>query len=256
MGNYDSAMFYLKSFDTLKRSSSTAFGISNLGSLFIDLKEYDKAISLIKESSTTIEKINIFQNGYNYTALAKAYLGKKNYPEALKAAKKAQSLLKIEVHKIRMMENYEVLSQIFYHLKKSDSAYYYLKQYTGLKDSLLTRQFFWRLNNYKKTAEDERKTTQINLLNKDNQLKNQKLKQGAFVKKSLVVGLVILMLLGVFILRTLCIKRKMERLRFEKFQPRQRQSFRIAIPVRRTSQSRDRVRARQCTREPGSADRP
>lgn len=223
MKNYDSAMYYLKPFDTVKRIISNAFGISNLGSLFIDLKKYDKGISLIKESMGISEKTSNSQGGYNYTALAKAYLGKKNYQEALSSARKAQSLLKIEVHKIRMMENYDVLSQVFSSLGKNDSAYYYLRQYTSLKDSLLSRQFYWRLNNYKKTSEDERKTSQINLLNKDNQLKEQKLKQQAYVKKSLIAGLIILFLLSVFVFRTLVLRRKNEKFKSEKIHSELRQ---------------------------------
>ena len=223
MKNYDSAMYYLKPFDTVRRSLSTVFGISNLGNLFIDLKEYDKAISLIKESEKIAEKAGNSQGGHNYTALAKAYLGKKNYQEALKSARKAQSLLKIGVHKIRMMDNYDVLSEIFSSLDKNDSAYYYLRQYTSLKDSLLTRQFYWRLSNYKKTAEDEKKTSQINLLNKDNQLKEQKLKQQAFVRNNLIGGLIVLFLLSVFVFRTLILKRRNEKLKSENVQAELRQ---------------------------------
>lgn len=218
MKNYDSANYYLKPFATARRSNSTALGITNLAKLLINLKDYDKAIPLIMESIEEVKKTNNSQNGFNYTALANAYLGKKNYQAALKSAREAQSLLKIEVHKIRMMENYEVLSEVFHSLGENDSAYYYIKQYTALKDSLLTRQFYWRLNNYKKTAEDERKISQINLLNKDNQLKEQKLKQQAYVKNSLTAGLIILFLLSVFIFRTLNLKRKNEKLRSENIQ--------------------------------------
>ena len=80
----------------------------------------------------------------------------------------------------------------------------------------MTRQFYIRLNDYKKQAEEERKTSQINLLNKDNQLKEQKLKQEATLKKGLIVGLILLFLLGVFVFRTLLLKRKNERLRLVK----------------------------------------
>jgi sensor histidine kinase YesM len=95
-------------------------------------------------------------------------------------------------------------------LGKNDSAYFYLKQHTIIKDSFLNRQFFIRLNDYKKQAEEERKTSQINLLNKDNQLKQQKLKQEATLRNSLIVGLVLLLLLGLFIYRNLTLKRKNE----------------------------------------------
>jgi hypothetical protein len=73
------------------------------------------------------------------------------------------------------MDGYQVLSDIYNKLGKNDSAYYYLKQYTTLKDSVLNRQFFIRLNDYKKEAEELRKTSQLNLMNKDNQLKEQSL---------------------------------------------------------------------------------
>ena len=70
----------------------------------------------------------------------------------------------------------------------------------------------WRLNNqlnnYKRQAEEERKTSQINLLNKDNQLKEQKLKQDATVRNSLIAGLILLLLLGMLVFRNLNLKRK------------------------------------------------
>jgi sensor histidine kinase YesM len=118
--------------------------------------------------------------------------------------------------KVLMIDNYKLLSEIFHNLGKNDSAYYYLHQYTMLKDSLLTRQFLWKLNSYKKEAEEERKTSQINLLNKVNQLKEEKLVQQAFVKKGLIIVILLLFLLGAFVFRNLLLKRKNERLRMAK----------------------------------------
>ena len=216
MRNYDSAMYYLRPFDTVRRITSKSFGITNLANLYIDLKEYDKAIPLIKSSIGIVNKTNNSQNGHNYTALAKAFIGNKNYQEALKAARKGQILLNIEVHKIRLMENYEVLSQIFHSLKRNDSAYYYVRQYASLKDSILNRQFYWRLSNYKKTAEDEKRTSQINLLNKDIELKSEKLKQEAFVKNTLIAGLAFVLLMAIFLIRVLSLRRKNEKLKLQR----------------------------------------
>jgi len=39
----------------------------------------------------------------------------------------------------RIAENYKLLSQIFHQLGKNDSAYFYLNQYTLLRDSLLIK---------------------------------------------------------------------------------------------------------------------
>ena len=73
-----------------------------------------------------------------------------------------------------MMTGYELLSRIHHHLGNGDSAYYYLDKYIILKDSIQNKQFIFRINNYKKAVGEERKTSQINLLNKDNKLKEQK----------------------------------------------------------------------------------
>src|SRR6476620_1790117 len=133
------------------------------------------------------------------TLEANAYLGKKEYKPALKYATTRLPILKAAKRKMLIIQNYELLSKIFHSLGQNDSAYYYLSQYTVLKDSLLDRQLYFRLNSYKKQAEEERKTSQLNLLNKDNQLKEQKLKQQAFVKNSLIIGLALVLLLGIFV---------------------------------------------------------
>ena len=48
------------------------------------------------------------------------------------------------------------------------------------------------------------------MLNKDNQLAKQKLKQEATLKKGLIAGFILLFLLGIFILRNLSLKRRSE----------------------------------------------
>jgi hypothetical protein len=213
-GDYDSARHYLSSFGS---GELHVGGKMSLGKLYLDSKDYDNALPLILESIDAIKKGKDPGNiGWSYMYAAKAYLGKKDYNTALKYATEALALQKSVKRKMTITDNYNLLSQIFNKLGKYDSAYYYLNEYTALKDSLLTRQFLWKLTNYKKEAEEERKTGQINLLNKDNQLKEQKLKQQAFVKNGLIIGIFLLFLLGVFIFRGLLIKRRNEKLHLQK----------------------------------------
>src|SRR4029078_3439936 len=51
---------------------------------------------------------------------------------------------------------------------------------------------------------------------KDNQLKEQRLKQQAALRNSLIVGIILLFLLGIFIFRNLLLKRKNDKLRMQK----------------------------------------
>jgi hypothetical protein len=91
----------------------------------------------------------------------------------LRFARQTKDYLKAMDGRVMMITNYKLLSDIFSKLNINDSAYYYLNLHTALKDSLLNRQFFWRLNSFKKEAEESKKTSQINLLQKDNLIKEQ-----------------------------------------------------------------------------------
>ena len=113
------------------------------------------------------------------------------------------------------MQGDKVLSEIYFHLGRTDSAYLYLNNYIQLKDSILNRQFLFRINNYKKAAEDAKKESRIGFLNRDNQIKEQQLKQQTLFRNFLFVGLIAVILIGVFVYRTLVLKRKNEKLQLK-----------------------------------------
>jgi hypothetical protein len=111
------------------------------------------------------------------------------------------------------------LSKSFYGIHKMDSAYIYLEKFINYKDQVNNITTISRLNmqldNYKKAIENEKKTSTLNLLNKDNQLKKAKLKQETLAKNSLAFGIIVLLLLGFLVIRMLVLKRRNERLQFE-----------------------------------------
>lgn len=186
-----------------------------LARYYVVTKEYNQALKLLTEVIDLTKKRKTpgsgIYLGHALREMAKINLEKKKYKEALKDAKNAFRLLQSTQGNI--MENSELLAAIYHRLSKNDSAYAYLKKYITIKDSILNRQFFLKLNNYKKQAEDEIKTSQINLLNKDNQLKESQLKQASVIKNALAIGFILLFLTGAFVFRNLRLKRKNEKLR-------------------------------------------
>lgn len=211
LGNYDSAMFYLKSFQNADNNPNN-FGKESLGYLYLDAKEYSKAQGLIFPYYQYL-KSNLrfpFPIVKALNILGNVSLGEKKYEQALQYAKEAQTYLKTMGNKVLMINNYKLLSDIYEKMNKPDSAFANLKQYTRLKDSIVNRQFYFKLNSLKNESEEQKKTSQINLLNKDNQLKAQMLKQEASVKKGLIAGLILLFLFGIYVFRTLNLKRKNE----------------------------------------------
>jgi len=176
LGNYDSAMYYLKGFQGTDNNANN-FGKISLGYLYLDMKEYSKAQALILPFYQQLKTINRITNPIVNTLniLGNASLGEKKYEQSLKYATEAQSYLKQMGVRTLMIDNYKLLSEIYDKMNRLDSAYTYFKLHTRLKDSLINRQFFFKLNSLKSESEEQKKTSLIQLLQKDNQLKQQSL---------------------------------------------------------------------------------
>jgi hypothetical protein len=184
LGKYDSSMHYLKGFQNSDNSPNN-FGKISLGYLYLDTKEYSTAQSLILPFYQNLKTINRISNPIvnALNILGNASLAEKKYEQALKYANEAQGYLKQMEVRVLMIDNFKLLSDIFNKMNKHDSAYSYLKQYTRLKDSLINRQFYFKLNSLKSESEEQKKTSMIQLLQKDNLLKQQQLQQQILIQQ-------------------------------------------------------------------------
>ena len=223
MKQYDSALLYWHQWEKTSKSSALghqAYGNTVLGQIYLGTNRYDEAIKILEECIATHKK---WQSEGGRTVpsvfivpsilISKVYVKKKNWNVALKYATEGFDLAQKEKLSPSIIEGHELLSQIYHAVGQDDKAYANLRQHIVLKDSVLNRQFLWRLSNYKKEAEAKKKKAEIELLNKDNQIKDEQLKQENLLKKFLIAGLVGLMLISVFIFRTLSLKQKNESLK-------------------------------------------
>ena len=215
-GLIDSSFYYLRKVAFLYQDNPW-FNVE-LGKTYLQANKFDSAIIVLHKALEEFEQgkyIEIFLTPA-LLSLGKAYAGSNNYSTAIRYARQGTAIALKHGMRPEIMQGYQLFSSIHRHLGNPDSAYEYLLKYTNLKDSIQNRQFLFRLNNYKKEAEEQRKTSQINVLNKDNQLKVQKLKQQATVRNGLIAGILLLFLLGVFVVRNLLLKRNNEKLRLQK----------------------------------------
>jgi hypothetical protein len=241
MGKFDSSLYFSEK--ALATTKNKWMVLRHTGYANQLVGNHTRAIELLEQASDMFKKAEAEKKGspFNWqgeihSRLAQSYdsIGKrkeavKNYEFALEHSRKAyQQLLPVPKQgdqfygydadrKSLMMAVSQDLSKIFSGLRQYDSAYYYFTRYTELKDTVdskkRSRQLNMQLSNLKKAAEDQKRTSQMQLLQKDNQLKLAKLKQETFVKNSLGIGLILLLLIGVFTFRTLHFRRKAERLR-------------------------------------------
>lgn len=120
----------------------------------------------------------------------------------------------------RLMEVSLGLSKAYFGIQNTDSAYAYLKKYTEYKDQVNNLNTRWRLymqlSNHQKQAEDQKKTSQLRLLEKENQLSLVKLKQEKMRREWLVVAIAILLIAGAMFAGLIHQKRKSEKMRLQK----------------------------------------
>jgi tetratricopeptide (TPR) repeat protein len=217
LGQYDSALYYWKQWEKDYNSYAQghqAYGNNVLGNIYLKMKQYDKALNLFEQSNATFKKgINKIPLSGSFISTSKAYVGKKNWNIALKYATDGFTLAEKDKISRNLIDCYQLLSEIYHAMGKDEQAYANLRQYTVLKDSIINRQFIWRLSNYKKEAEAKKKKAEIELLNKDNQIKDEQLKQEQLLKNVLIIGLAVLIVISVLIFRTLTLKQKNEKLK-------------------------------------------
>ena len=208
LGNLDSSIYYIE-----KSIPQSVMSKIELSYTYLLKKEYPTAMKLVTEAFDEARSSPEWQPPY--FAMGKCYFETKKFKQALGYTKEAIRLAEKSNLRPAMMEGYELISGIYHELNDNKKAYFYHTLFSDLKDSILNRQFLLRLNNYKKTADDEKKEVAIELLNKDNKIKQQKLKQQVLVRNLLFGTLLIILLAAIFIIRTLSLKRKNEKLQRE-----------------------------------------
>ncbi|MBS1598816.1 MAG: histidine kinase [Bacteroidetes bacterium] len=185
----------------------------SLGETLLLKNELDSALAIF------LKPIDHFKKGNDKWDLmrvtldaAKTYHRKKEEKTALRYALESYSLAKESRARQYILENYSLLYKIYQGLGKADSAFFFLNQYTVLKDSIVNTQFLWKLSSYKKQEEFKKQMAQLTVLDKENKLKEDELRQETLLQWILVACLIIFVVSGFIIYKNLALKRKNEKL--------------------------------------------
>ncbi|MBB1286159.1 histidine kinase [Flavisolibacter sp. BT320] len=188
MGTFDSALYHQARVVPSQPSNQVYVTIGH-AYILVEMKDYDKAIVLLQEY------LDNYRKGKStwrvLLPLAKAYVGKRNYAEALTLAQESMNKLG-QNQGLQMMRHYKVLADAYQGVNRFDSAYYFQTRYYELRDSIMNRPFLWQLNNYKKAAIDARKAEAYALLQRDYLFKEQQLREHTIRKEQAEALLVLL----------------------------------------------------------------
>src|SRR5688572_3621722 len=227
LANYDSALSY---FDKGIQITDLTFWNNDIkenykkiiqtkrAKVYLNKNQYDKALECIAEPLEFFKKSKMPDQTMDVLlTMSNAYLGKKNFPQALQYSKEAFEIAKQTSSKEGIKDASKILWKTYHQLNNSDSAYYYLQQYMLVRESMEENRSANELAFFKATQEDEEKQARIELLSNQNKIKEQTLllerqnfRRENLLKKFLIAGLLGLFVLGVIVFRSILLKRKLE----------------------------------------------
>ncbi len=205
---YDSAKYYFDFADT-SDLRTLRFYLTSIGEYYFLQKQYNKALPGLIRALDYHRQLND-RNPVMRTLLdiAKTYLALGNDDSAFVYGNESLSIAKQTGAKQFIRDACEILSSIYDHWRQSDSAYFYYRQYTAMKDSVLNNQVKGRFAAY--TFEQK-----VELLNKEKQIQQVQLQKQSLLKNILIGGIIILLLLAAIIFRNTNLKRRNEKQRLE-----------------------------------------
>jgi two-component system, NarL family, sensor kinase len=206
---YRTAIDYnLKSIDIkkrLKQGKSLDSNYDNLGNCYCELGEYNKAIHFYKKS-IEIKKENGEKESLAivYNNIGNLCFDKKYYNRALYYYKKGLNSAEALANKLILLELYHNIYRSYAILGKLVDAVSFNNKYISIRDSLDIA--YRNAMNFKDVYQEEQRKNQ--LLEKDNQIKEVKLKRKNIVVFSLSGGMILLILLFFLLLRSFKLKQR------------------------------------------------
>jgi two-component system sensor histidine kinase UhpB len=166
---------------------------SNLSDVYAEMKNWKEAekngdISLKYARSTN----NNHQIAFSQLLLSKVYLNTHRYEQSLKAATEALAISEADGNLDQQESATELLSDTFHKMGRIEDAYVFALKNKTLNDSLNKSRFEADVAKLQTEYETQQKESQILLLEKENQLHQQKLKKNQLI----IIGSVLLSLMA------------------------------------------------------------
>ncbi|MDL5047974.1 tetratricopeptide repeat-containing sensor histidine kinase [Oscillatoria amoena NRMC-F 0135] len=213
MKNYDSALFYIKKAQQRETERpEPGYGLSyiynNLGEVYLELKRYDEATYYYTLALTlSEERQSPFGKTFTYNGLARVYQQTNQYDKAIASAQKSIVIAKENLYRDKAREAYGILYELYEARKDYRTALEYYRQYNLYKDSIFSEDQLQYIENLKINYETEKVQQENELLRKESELKNAKLKQ-EYTLDWVAALIVAFLLTGSFLLYRINLQRR------------------------------------------------
>ena len=202
----DSALFYYNYFDSSKATTVDwrIFLISK-GEYFLLQKKYDPALEYFQKGLAINQQMNALDEIERALIdISQTYADKHNSIIALQYARQALNMAAQTKSREHVFKAYKIFYTIYDEQHNTDSAYFYYRKYIDMNNVLLSDQIKVKLAAYNYEQK-------ISLLNEQDQLQNQQLKQSIQQNTFLIIGIISVLMLSFIIVRNVSLKRKNEK---------------------------------------------
>jgi two-component system, sensor histidine kinase and response regulator len=206
-GEYETAKMYatraLKISRNQTDSSNLAISLFNLSEVYRKTNHNDSARWYLKESALISTRIHDYHGvSYCLNSLAEIMVTEGKFREGIILANQSLVNLKRAENQELLMNSYHILYQCYSSLEDFEKALHYRNLEIALRDNVFSIEKEREANNLENQYNLERKELQIKLLEKDNNLQQQKIARESLVKTIFGVGAIVLALLAGYLIYT------------------------------------------------------
>lgn len=195
----------LKEYTELNNKAGIASTLNQLGNIAAEQGDYPKAALFFERSNKMAVAMKTpYLQVVNQNALAKTYVLQKQYKQAIGAFKKAIAIAKPANMKLELEEAYQGLSSVYEITKEETKATTFSSLSKNIKDSVYNDSTLKKLSDLQLQYESEKKQRQIELMSKEQQIKESELQSERDLKRffiivSIVFGIIFIILIYSFI---------------------------------------------------------
>ena len=202
----------LKTFEEIGDKKYSAMAYNNIGSLYDKMGNYPEALENYIASVKIKEEIGYKEGIVNsYINIGSIYKKQGNFQDARKYLDGGLALAKKIGIKRQIRDVYNHLSTLDCAEGNFAQALEHYKMYTLYKDSLLDEESNKQLTQMTIQYETEKKDQEIELLNKDKELQEQKLEKQRLLRNGMIAGVFLIVLVGLLLFRSFRLRKKLEK---------------------------------------------